>query len=148
MFNIETLKKCIVKLYAKEQAKNPKFKLEICEDLKAEQEEKEYSNEPFIYISEKKGIVGFKGNGKHYIAKCHEEDKFDKYVGASIVLGYNAFGSKTHFKKVLGVDKDMFAQASLISAYTRFGGKKPFEEYVDSIIIKNTKKEHNELATE
>ena len=144
--NIETLKKCILSEYAKEQKKNPKFKLEICEDLKAEAEEKQYQVEPLIYISEKKGVVGFKGNGKHYISKCHKDDKFDKYVGASIVLGYTEYGSKSAYRKILNVGNDMFATASLINAYTRFGGKKQFEEYVDSITA--TKPKETELATE
>ena len=135
MFNILDLKKAIVQEFEKEQAKGTKlgkFVVGICEDIKTELEG---LNPIFLlYINDKKKEVGLKHNGKTYISKCHEKDKFDKYVGASIVLGYDYYGSKSQYNKALGVGRNMFETASLVNAYTRFGGKKAFETYVDDLI--------------
>ena len=139
MFNILELKKAIVEEFKKEQAKGTKlgkFVVGVCEDIEKELEE---LNPKFLlYINDKKNEVGLKHNGQTYVSKCHKKDTFDKYVGASIVLGYDYYGSKTQYNKALGVDRKMFETASLVNAYTRFGGKKAFETYVDDLIATST----------
>ena len=142
---ILNLKKAILEEYAKEQKKGtqlPKFVKQMCENIKTEVEE---SNPTFLlYYNEKKNIIGLKHNGKEYKAKCSEEDTFDKYIGASIVLGLDYYGGKKSFIKALGgVDYREYPSMALANAINRFGSKQAFEEYVDELFAKSRKPHNN-----
>lgn len=138
MFDILTLKKTIAQVYKQEQKKHKGFKLAICDDIVNEVEALEPE---IIYFNEKKRIVGYRKGSLNIKTKCHPDDEFDKYVGASIVLGIAHFGGKGSFIKALGgVDYREYPSMALANAYNRYGSKEAFENAVDELISNSRQK--------
>ena len=98
--------------------------------------------EPVLVIIEEKGVVLYKNErGKQYKATCKEGDTFDKYVGASVVLGNAKFKSQKEFEKELTrmfgkFEKNDFERYALMYQRFQHGGKENFEKFVDNLNVR------------
>lgn len=55
-----------------------------------------------ILVNKKKKLVTVVfSDGNHEIIKCDKDDNFDINVGVALAIAQHAFGSKTHFHKVI-----------------------------------------------
>ena len=97
---------------------------------------------PVLVVIEEKGVVLYKNEiGKQYKATCKEGDTFNKYVGASVVLGNAKFKCQKKFEKELtrmfgAFEKNDFEKYALMYQCFQHGGKENFETFVDNLNVR------------
>ena len=97
---------------------------------------------PVLVVIEEKGVVLYKNEiGKQYKATCKEGDTFNKYVGASVVLGNAKFKNQKKFEKELtrmfgAFEKHDFEKYALMYQCFQYGGKENFETFVDNLNVR------------
>ena len=107
-----------------------------------------------VVIEEHQKVIYRNEKGREYKAVCQEGDTFDKYVGASLVLGRAKYGNSKKFKKAVnewanqfGIVQEPFEKLALTFNYFQYGGKENFETFVDDLNV-NKPRETNEETDE
>ena len=107
-----------------------------------------------VVIEEQKKVIFRNAKGREYKAVCQEGDTFDRYVGASLVLGRAKYGNSKKFAKAVnewastyGITFEPFEKLALTFNYFQYGGKEAFETYVDNMNV-NKPTETNEETDE
>ena len=104
-----------------------------------------------VILEEQKKVIYRNEKGREYKATCQEGDTFDKYVGASLVLGRAKYGNQKKFAKAVknwgnqfGMNLEPFEKMALVFNYFQYGGKENFENFVNQTNINKPK----EIKTE
>lgn len=96
-----------------------------------------------VIIKEYQKVIYRNEEGREYHATCQDGDTFDKYIGASLVLGRAKYGNQKNFAKAVtewanqfGIVQEPFEKLALTFNYFQYGGKENFETFVDNLNVR------------